>query len=290
MNDVVITRRSPLAPASWDPEAWTFELALSTGAPVERYNSRGAYQELLAVDGATFPATLPLLNSHARDSLDAKLGTVDAIGVAGGKLAGRARLSRHNHRSQRIAAELTDGQTFGVSIGYRVQKWAERQGANKQREKVAVAFDIVEASLVIIPANSNAGIRTMTVETPTIDPALADRAAVNVEIRGIAGVAGLYQAWIDAQIDAAATVETARAAAFGAMQARTQAGAGLRTQATIGTDYTDPEFRARTIGEALYARVTPSHTPSEAARPYVGLSIPDVARDCLRNRGFSTMG
>ena len=127
-------------------------------------------------------------------------------------------------------------------------------------------------------------------ETPTIDPALADRAAVNVEIRGIAGVAGLDQAWIDGQIDAAATVETARAAAFGAMQARTQAGAGLRTQATIGTDYTDPEFRARTIGEALYARVTPSHTPSEAARPYVGLSIPDVARDCLRNRGFSTMG
>ena len=110
------------------------------------------------------------------------------------------------------------------------------------------------------------------------------------EIRGIARVAALDQAWIDGQIDAAATVETARAAAFEAMQARSRAGAGLRTQATIGTDYTDPEFRARTIGEALYARVTPSHTPSEAARPYVGLTIPDVARDCLRNRGFSTMG
>ena len=85
MNDVVITRRSPVAPASWDPEAWTFDLVLSTGAPVERYDSRGAYLELLAVDRATFPSTLPLLDSHARDSLDAKLGTVDTIGLAGGQ-------------------------------------------------------------------------------------------------------------------------------------------------------------------------------------------------------------
>ena len=288
MNVDIITRRSPVAPASWDPEAWTFELVLSTGAPVERYDARGAYMELLAVEGATFPATLPLLDSHARDSLDAKLGTVDSINVVGGRLIGRARLSRHNPRSQRIAAELSDGQTFGVSIGYRVAKWSERAGANKQREKVATSFEIIEASLVIIPADSNAGIRAMIVETDT--SAGADRAAVNVEIRSIARVASLDQNWIDGQIDAGATVDAARAAAFEAMQTRSQAGAGLRTHATIGTDYTDPEFRARTIGEALYTRVTPGHTPSEAARPYVGLSIPDVARDCLRNRGFSTTG
>ena len=134
MNVDIITRRSPVAPASWDPEAWTFELVLSTGAPVERYDSRGAYIELLAVEGATFPATLPLLDSHARDSLDAKLGTVDSINVVGGRLIGRARLSRHNPRSQRIAAELSDGQTFGVSIGYRVAKWAERRREQTARE------------------------------------------------------------------------------------------------------------------------------------------------------------
>jgi len=287
MNDLVITRRSPFAPASWDAENWTFELTLSTGAPVERFDSRGAYSEVLAVEGAAFPATLPLLDSHTRDSVDAKLGVVDSINVVNGKLVGRAKLSRHNPRSQRIAAELSDGQTFGVSIGYRVNKWSERQSANG-REKVAVAFDVIEASLVIIPADSNAGIRTM--ETQIVDPPVVDRAAVNVEIRSIAKIAKLDQAWIDGQIDANATVEAARAAAFDAMQTRSSVGASLRTHTTVGTDYTDPEFRARTIGEALYTRVTPSHTPSEAARPYVGLSIPDVARDCLRNRGFATMG
>ncbi len=293
----ITTRRSPFAPASWNAEDGTFDLVLSTGAPVERYDSRGAYLEFLAVDGATFPATLPLLDSHARDSLDAKLGTVDSISLVGGKLAGRARLSRHNPRSQRIAAELTDGQTFGVSIGYRVAKWAERQGANKQREKVAVAFDIIEASLVILPADSNAGIRQMSVESilaATLEskpPAVVvERAVVNNEIRSIAKVAKLDQSWIDTQIDAAASVEAARAAAFEAMQTRSNAGAGLRTHATVGTDYTDPQFRAQTIGEALFTRVSPSHKPSDAARPYIGLSIPEVARDCLRNGGFSTTG
>ena len=97
--------------------------------------------ELLAVDGATFPATLPLLDSHARDSLDAKLGTVDSIGVVGGKLTGRARLSRHNPRSQRIAAELTRRPDLRRLDRLPRPKWAERQGANKQREKVAVAFE-----------------------------------------------------------------------------------------------------------------------------------------------------
>ena len=295
MNDI-ITRRAPLAPASWNPEAWTFELVLSTGAPVERYDSRGAYLELLSLDGARFPATLPLLDSHARDSLDAKLGEVDNMSVVGGKLAGRARLSRHNPRSQRIAAELTDGQTYGVSIGYRVHKWSERAGDNNRREKLAIAFDVIEASLVILPADGHAGIRTMPVDTPPAaspeinPPAAVDRAAVNTEIRAIARVAHLDQSWIDNQIDAAASIDAARASAFEAMRTRSQAGADLRTHAVVGTDYTDPEFRARTIGEALFARVTPSHTPSEAARPYVGLSIPEVARDCLRNSGYSTSG
>ncbi len=71
---------------------------------------------------------------------------------------------------------------------------------------------------------------------------------------------------------------------------RTAPSSQIRTQATVRVDHNDPEFRARTIGEALFTRVTPSHKPSEAARPYIGLSIPEIARDCLRTRGYSTTG
>ncbi|HEY8127753.1 MAG TPA: prohead protease/major capsid protein fusion protein, partial [Hyphomicrobium sp.] len=217
--------------------------------------------------------------------------------VVGGELLGLATLSRHNPKSQRIAAELSDGQTFGVSIGYVVNKWSERQNAETgRREKLAVAFDLLEASLVIIPADRHAGIRNMTIENqPAATPennnsAAVDRAAVNSEIRSIARVAGLDQPWIDSQIDGAATAELARAAAFEAMCKRTAPSSQIRTQATVGVDHNDPEFRARTIGEALFTRVTPSHKPSEAARPYIGLSIPEIARDCLRTRGYSTTG
>src|SRR5262249_7702151 len=62
------------------------------------------------------------------------------------------------------------------------------------------------------------------------------------------------------------------------------------TAVSIGADHTDPDVRSRVIGEALYTRVTPSHTPSDAARSYVGLTIPEIARDCLRTRGMSVTG
>lgn len=296
MTEQIVTRRAPFAATTWNPETWTFELVLSAGSGVTRYDARGAFEELLAVEGAQFSPVLPLLDSHNRDSVDSKLGQVDNLTIAGGKLVGRATLSRHNPRAQRIAADLTDGQTFGVSIGYVVTKFSERKSSDGRRQKIAEAFTIVECSLVIIPADGQTGIRSMTIETQPAatpespPPAVVDRAAVNSEIRSIARVASLDQTWIDTQIDASATVEAARTAAFEVMRNRTAPAAEVRTTASVGTDYTDPEFRARTIGEALFARVTPGHVPSEAARQFVGLSIPDIARDCLRHRGMTTTG
>lgn len=313
----ILTRRAPLGPTTWNPETWTFEVVLSTGAAVERWDARGGFDEMLDLSGASFPRMLPLLDSHSRDSVDSKLGQVDNLRAVGRELHGRATLSRHNPKAQRIAAELTDGQTFGVSIGYSVSKWTERKNqATGRREKVAVAFEILEASLVIIPADRHAGIRSMTTEhttaaapepnpttaadqaavrtapppAPTPETRVADRAAINAEIRSIARVASLDQTWVDAQIDGGANVEAARTAAFEIMRNRTHPAGELRTQAIVGTDFNDPEARARAIGEALFTRTHPSHQPSEAARQFVGMSIPEIARDCLRTRGIATTG
>jgi HK97 family phage prohead protease len=250
----------------------------------------------LSLSESAWPSTIPLLDSHDRGSVDAKLGQVERLRLIGGELHGRATLSRHNPKSQRIAAELSDGQTFGVSIGYIVKRLSERQNTTtKRREKLAV-FDLIEASLVIIPADRHAGIRTMATENePAAAPepnqtAVADRAAVNAEIRSLANIAGLGQDFIDSQIDANATVDAARAAAFDAMRQHSASTSTIRTTAVVGMDHTDPEVKARTMGEALYSRVAPSHTPSEQSRAYVGLSIPELARDCLRTRGIQTTG
>ncbi len=305
----IITRRAPLAATSWNPDTWTFEAVLSTGAAVERWDVRGAHDEILSLLQRAWPARVPLLDSHGRESVDRQLGSVDTLRVVGGDLLGRATLSRHNPRSQRIAAELTDGATFGISIGYQVHTWAERTNAKTgRREKVAERFTLIEASLVVVPADPHAGIRShdMTVSpepanspvpsTPAAAPILnqtaaADRAAVNAEIRSIATLADLDQGWVNTQVDASATVEAARAAAFDAMRTRmAPAGHVRNTTISVGTDHTDPSVRASALGEALYTRANPGHTPSEPARAYVGLSIPEIARDCLRTRGVQTSG
>jgi hypothetical protein len=128
--------------------------------------------------------------------------------------------------------------------------------------------------------------------TTTADPPpIENRAAINVESRGIAKVAGLPQTWTDSQIDAGATIEGARAAAFAAMQARSAAADSIRT-ATAGVsghDANDPEWRIRTIGEAIHCRMSGT-APSDAARPYAELTLLEIAKDCLRARGLSTTG
>ena len=297
MTEQILQRSTPLGSTTWNAETQTFECVLSTGAAVTRWDARGEYDEMLAIEQTAFFGMRPLLDSHSRDSVDAVLGHVDNLRAVGGELLGRATLSRHNPRSQRIAAELTDGRTFGISIGYTVSKWNERKDpATGRRQRVAVVFDVLEASLVALPADRHAGIRSMTIEptqaaTPeTNQPAAVDRAAVNAEIRSIARVASLDQTWIDAQIDGNASIEIARTAAFEIMRNRTAPVTDVRTTALVGTDYNDPEARARAMGEALFTRVTPSHTPSEAARQFIGLSIPDMARDALRVRGIATTG
>ncbi len=298
----ILTRRAPLPASSWDADSQTFEAVLSTGAAVERWDVRGPYDEILLLSQPAWPARVPLLDSHGRESVDCQLGSVDTLRVVGGDLLGRATLSRHNLRSQRIAAELTDGATFGISIGYGVERWSERTNPKTgRREKRAERFTLIEVSLVVVPADPHAGIRShdMTVSTepapapapsaqplnPT--PAAMERAAVNTEIRSIANVAGLDQGWIDSQIDANATPDAARGAAFAAMQARS---APLQTfhptVATVTHDHADPAAIRSAMGEALAHRLAPGRVKlEERSRPYAGFRMLDMICDLAQARG-----
>ncbi|MFG1287916.1 prohead protease/major capsid protein fusion protein [Xanthobacter versatilis] len=308
----IITRRAPLPATSWNAEERTFEVVFSTGADVERYDARGAYIERLDLnqDWSAFVGA-PVLNSHRRGDLTDVLGSVQKAWTVGGNREARAvvKLSRRAD-VEPIIQDILDGHLRGVSVGYAVHDWKETtEGA--RRVKTATRWSPVELSIVPIPADRQATIRgeTMPAHTVPADPAGAtppqeivsraaptptastDRAAVNSEIRSIATVAGLDQGWIDSQIDANASTEAARAAAFDAMRTRSAPAVQLRTATiSVGVDHTDPMVRAAAIGEALYTRANPGHTPSERARAYVGLSIPEIARDCLRTRGLSVTG
>lgn len=281
------TRAIPVAASTWNAEARTFDVVLSAGAPVERQDQRGMFDEILDVRGAVIPERIPLLDSHNRFELDGKLGEVTNIRLDGNRLIGTARLSKHSAMAQRIAAEIGDGDRFGVSIGYSVPpgKWAERVNpTTKRREKVATAFDLLEASLVAIPADPAATTRNSPMETQDTEnntqPEVQTRAQINAEIRSIATTVGLDNTWANGQIDAEAGLDAVRAAALSEMQRRSQAAGAIRTTATVGHDNNDPVAIRSAMADALAYRIAPGRVKLEGrAIEFRGHRVLDMVGD-----------
>ncbi|WGD30162.1 Mu-like prophage major head subunit gpT family protein [Ancylobacter sp. WKF20] len=302
-----ITRRAPLAATSWNPDERTFEVVFSTGATVERQDARGPFLERLSLnqDWAPFIGA-PVLNSHRRGILTDVLGSVLKAWTVGGNREARAiiRMSRRPD-VETIIQDVLDGHLRGVSVGYTVFDWTETTEGG-QRVKTAMRWTPAELSIVPIPADRQATIRgvTMTAPTePTNPPALstppaaaapnltasAERAAVNAQIRTIASLAGLDQAWTDGQIDAGATAEAASAAAFAAMQARSaplQALRGTPPTITILHDHTDPVAIRSAMADAIAHRINPGRCKLEGrAREYVGYRTLNMVGTLAHARG-----
>lgn len=283
-------------PSSFDPEARSIEAIVSTGAPVER----PGHVERLDLPGADLSRLIgaPVLDAHRSGSTRDQLGVVEAAELRPEGLWVRMKF-RSNDAALAVLGDIADGTLRGLSIGYSVRRWRDRH-ENGVRTRTALIWTPVEVSIVPVPADPGAHFRNgenqmpetaQDTETTAHETAeTVTRAEVNREIRSIADTAGLNRAWADAQIDAEATAEEARAAAFAAMRQRAEATATRTTRAEITVDHTDPAVIATRAGEALYARSHPDHRLSDAARPYANMAVVDLARDCLRRGGISTTG
>jgi hypothetical protein len=282
-----------LRPRTLDREARTVEAVASAGGAVQRRDQRGPFVELLSLDPAHVDLSRliggPVLDAHRQTSRRDVLGVVETARIEGGELIVSLRFSARADVAD-VLDDIEAGVLRGVSLGYQVAAWRE-ETAQGVRRKVAVAWTPLELSLVPVPADPSAIIRGVTMPDPVTTETRVEtgRAETNREIRAIAATAGLTREWADAQIDAEATADQARAAAFDAMRTRTAA--PLRTQTvTIGADHEAPQVRAERIGEALYARHNPAHNLSEPARQFAGLTFPEIARDILKRAGVSTTG
>lgn len=277
-----LTRAAPVRASSWNAEAWTFDLVLSAGAPVER----GGYIEVLDVAGATWPDTIALLDSHRTGSLDDNLGEVGNIRREGNEIVGTARLSKHSLKAQRLAAELSDGHTFSGSIGYAVEKWAETKPAGK-RTITAKSWRIREASLVSVPADESSKIRSLDLTTTTTtNTDTQTRAQINAEIRSIALATGAPADWANAQIDAEATLDVVRAAALTELTARSAAAGAIRNTATVGVDNTEPDAIRSAMSDALAHRLAPTKVKLEGrATEFRSHGLLDMVADMAIARG-----
>lgn len=271
---ILETRAATIAPATLNRDDGTVDVVLSTGAPVKR----AGYVERLAIDPAavTIAPRLPVLDSHRQASIQDVKGRVENVRFEAGQIVATLRIS-----DPAALAAIERGDVTGVSIGYRVTKWQDSSDATGQRVRTATAWELVEASLVAIPADPQALIRSapfpQDVTTAPDAATLETRAA----IRSIATTAGLDSAWADSQIDSGADVTAARSAAFEAMTQRSAA--PIRT-ATVGASGDDPAaIQARQV-EALSARMMGT-APTDAARPFMQMGLADYARDALTRSG-----
>ncbi|MCA1777288.1 MAG: HK97 family phage prohead protease [Loktanella sp.] len=291
-------------PSTLDAQARTVEAIVSTGADAPR----AGFFERLDLSGADLSRLIggPVLDGHRAQTTRDQLGIIEAAEIRPEGLWVRIRM-RSNEAAQAVLADIGDGTIGGLSIGYTIQKFRDTREAGN-RVRVATEWTPVEVSIVPIPADPGAFFRnaqgaqtggqimpddqieTGAPEAVETTQTVQTRAETNREIRSIASLAGLDAAWTDAQIDAEASVEDARAAAFAEMGTRQAQTRTRTTRAHITADHTDPAVIATRAGEALFARSHPEHQLSDQARAHAGHTVPDIARECLRRSGVSVTG
>jgi hypothetical protein len=287
MPDTITRRSATLAPETFDARTGTVDAVLSTGAPVRRTG----FTERLGItrDNVTVAPRLPILDTHRQGSISDILGRVEAVRFEPGAVVATLRITSPQARDA-----IERGDLHGVSIGYRVDTWAESRDANGP-VRTATKWTLAEVSLVPIPADPGSTFRsenmpdpvpTPTPPTPTPPPALTTRAEVNVAIRSLATRHALPATWADTLIDGDATLEAARASALEALEERS---ARLRVRPHQNPDDTVDANHLEHRSEALAHRMAPGIVPlTDASRPYLHFSLRDHARDLLRLAGVST--
>ena len=285
--DLHLTRAAIFTPSTWNAESQTIEAVASTFADVPRRDSKGLYLERLDPAGLDLSALegAPLLDGHRTDSARDVIGAITGHRMEAGKLLVSIRLSGAADAAP-IVARIAEGTVRGVSIGYRVSKWAEEiDPKTKGRIRVAVAWSISEVSAVPIGADPKAKFRNKTNEAETMTTDVEDKAETRKEIRAIARAANMPADWADAQIDADATVTEVRAAAFEVMQERGKAVPKIK----VGPSHEEPAATMQHRADALHSRLTGAK-PTDQARPFMAETLRDMARAAVEASGQSTRG
>lgn len=285
-------------PTTINLEDGTGEAIVSTGADVQR----PGYVERLNLQGADLSALVgaPVLDAHKTSSERDQLGVILEAQMRSEGLWVRFKL-RDNPRGRSIAKDVSDGTVRGLSVAYIVTEKKD-EGSGPNRVRTAMKWKPIEVSIVPVPADPGAHFRNgehqmsneqtqeNTGNAAQDAAAIQTRARQNALIRQIAQTANLDGSFADAQIDAAATPDEARSAAFEAMQQRSVTSSTRTVRASVGFDNNDPAVIITRAGEAIFARHNPSHALSDPARQYAGQTTLDLARDSLKRAHVSSLG
>jgi HK97 family phage prohead protease len=189
MSLTVATRLYDLSPARYDETTGTVDAVLSKGSPVTRVYGTEVLR--IATDAVDFSrvngAGIPVLDSHQQIGLENLLGRVTHVWIESGTLLGRI-LFNDTAEGRKAEGMVARKELNGVSIGYRVKDWIITDSDGHVIDPAVDRFrwdddnltftasrwELLEISLVSIPADSAAGIRALDRELPPSVAILTD--------------------------------------------------------------------------------------------------------------------
>jgi HK97 family phage prohead protease len=301
------------ASSTYNPKTRTVIAVLSVGARVPRF---GVFEELSIAPGAidlrrVALGQVRLLDSHDRSSVDAILGVITDAWIEAGKLLGRIQFSETD-AGRNAEGMVARGEVSAISVGYRVSVWTRVGIENDVEIWRADEWELLEASLVSVPADADALIRSAQATSKThtkgnrMDPEVIDNSnnegtrEGNVrspqndgarqvmsdrEVReayDIAERAGIPLDFVRQHVDSGTTMADFRNRVFerladNANRTRTAAGRSDET-------FENPDFLSRSIVDALYSKMT-GKAPTGAAVELAGRSMLEMGAMILQSRG-----
>lgn len=295
---------SPYLRQSWFDDPWVEILGHKDGEiDLSRLN-----------DGA--PVLLNHGASKTEESALRSIGKTVRAWVQDGRGYVEVKLSRRAGM-EGLLQDIQDEIVQNVSVGYQILERTLVSRKEGQPDEYRVTKWLpMEVTLCDIPADATVGLgrsidinngdREMEQRTdeavvtqPTIDVdairSAAKADAVKQErqrasdIRVAVRSAGLDMSYADELIDGDVTVDAARAQVLEKLAARTES-APISSRADIFTTVDETETRRSLMTEAVMYRANPSAKLSDGARQYAGLSMIDIAKECLDARGVKYRG
>lgn len=161
-------QRAMFTPESYDEKERTIEVVVATETPVRTFSwEDGTVNEVLsmttgAIRMQRMNAGAPLLNSHKRYSLSDTIGVVveGSARIENGVLKAKVRFSSREDVAP-IIQDVKEGILRNISVGYRVYKYTVTKREGSLPEYRADDWEPFEVSLVSVPADPNAGVRSL---------------------------------------------------------------------------------------------------------------------------------
>lgn len=267
----------------------------------------------------------PVLLNHGRDATgDAPLrsvGITTRAWIDNDRGYVEVKMSRRDGMEP-LLQDIEDGIIANVSVGYQInERTLIKENKDSPNEYRVTSWMPIEVTLCDVPADATVGIgrsinqeanavkvdqqaadktepiieaqRTFDNQKVDIDAikseTLANERKRTTEIRQMCRSVSLGDEISEGMIERGISVDEARKETIDALAKRTD-DPGITSRADIFTVQDETEMRRELMTEAILYRTNPRNKLSDGARQYAGLTMVDLARECLDVKGVKTRG